>query len=111
VAAKTRAELAEERLITTIERVERSYYISQFDGRGRAPPQDEALTTLHAKVVQISSRHKAYIGSGLEVTLGCARGDGRGGVDPFLLPVNLRGVELRTMACLPQDASDAIPVS
>jgi len=100
-------------LITKIETVEQTYYISE-NREHQTPVGDEAIIEIMGTIEQIDLRHKRHLHRSMEITLVCSRsffGEDRTPPSdkPFLLPVQLRKDRCSVMAYLPADAFWALP--
>ncbi len=100
-------------LVATIEKVEHSYYISEYRHLD-APAGDEAIIELTGRIEQISPRHKKHLGKPIEMSLACERSFDREerkppSGHPFLLNLNLRKDCCSLMAYLPADALWELP--
>ncbi len=102
-----------EELIARIESFDQTYYFSQdVDPAGKAG--DEGIIELTGAIVDISKRHRAFLGQPIEISLLCARTfdpskDAPVPERPFLMYMNLGKRGCGCGGYIPADAFWALP--
>lgn len=104
---------APEELTAKIESFSQSYYVSQSVGEG-ARLDDEAQIEISATIIDISKRHRRFLGEPIEISLLRARSfrrheDTPAAERPFLLYMILRRDRCSCLGYIPSDVFWAIP--
>jgi hypothetical protein len=109
-----KAVIAPEELTAKIESYCRTYYLAQHSGESRRL-EDEAQLEITATVIDISRRHRRFLGAPIEISLLTARSFNRSdertksAETAFLCQMNLRKIGCSCLAYLPSDAFWALP--
>jgi hypothetical protein len=100
-----------EYLVATIDKIERTYFVSQEHEHGFL--DDEAIVDVTGTIEDISARHARFLGQPIAMTFACARRFKKDADhaenEPVLFPMNLRKTGCSFMAYLPADAFWTLP--